>query len=94
MIQENKNISISAREALNIIKSYERRILDFDREKEDSDFVPARYKPKEDGIYLTIRCGLTGIYTSVNEWKNDNWQMNILDGSITIAYSRNKLNLW
>jgi len=92
MIQENKNIS--AREALNIIKSYEKRIFDFDREKEENNFVPAHYKPKEDGMYLTIRCGLTGIYTSVNEWKDGNWQMNILDGSTTIAYSRNKLELW
>lgn len=83
---------MTAREALDIIKSYERRIFDFDRE--DNDFVPAHYKPKEDGTYLTIRCGLTGIYTSVNEWKDDKWQMNILDGSTTIAYSRNKLELW
>ena len=83
---------MTVQEALDIIKSYERRIFDFNRE--DNDFVPAHYKPKEDGIYLTIRCGLTGIYTSVNEWKDDNWQKNILDGSTTIAYSRNKLELW
>ena len=90
MTQENKNIS--AREALDIIKTYEKRIFDFDRE--ENDFKPAQYKPKEDGIYLTIRCGLTGIYTSVNEWKDGNWQCHILDGSTTIAYSRNKLELW
>jgi len=90
MIKENK--IITAQEALDIIKPYERRIFDFDREK--NDFIPARYNPKEDGIYLTIRCGLTGIGTYVNEWKDDKWQMNILDGSTTIAYSRNKLELW
>ena len=83
---------MTAREALNIIKSYEKRIFDFDRE--ENDFVPAHHQPKEDGIYLTIRCGLTGIYTKVNEWKDGKWQMGILDGSTTIAYSRNKLELW
>jgi len=90
MEQEKKKIT--AREALDIIKPYEKRIFDFDRE--ENDFIPAHYKPKEDGIYLTIRCGFTGIGTYVNEWKDGNWQMNILDGSTTIAYSRNKLNLW
>ena len=83
---------MTAKEALSIIKAYERRILDFDRE--ENDFVPAHYQPKEDGIYLTIRCGLTGIYTNINEWKDGKWQMNVLDGSTTIAYSRNKLELW
>lgn len=83
---------MTAREGLNIIKSYEKRIFDFDRK--NNNFVPSHYPPKEDGIYLTIRCGLTGIYTHVNEWKDGKWQMGILDGSTTIAYSRNKLNLW
>ncbi len=92
MEQEKKKIT--AREALDIIKTYEKRIFDFDREKEENNFIPAHYNPKEDGIYLTIRCGLTGIYTKVNEWKDGKWQMGILDGSTTIAYSRNKLNLW
>ena len=90
MEQEKKKIT--AREALDIIKTYEKRIFDFDRE--ENDFIPARYNPKEDGIYLTIRCGLTGIGTYVDEWKDGKWQMNILDGSTTIAYSRNKLELW
>ena len=82
---------MDTKEALEKIRSYEKRIFDFDRG--ENNFVPARYQPKEDGIYLTIRCGFTGIYTSVNEWKDGNWQMNILDGSTTIAYSRNKLEL-
>ena len=83
---------MTAKEALEIIRPYEKRIFDFDRE--ENDFVPAHYQPKEDGIYLTIRCGLSGIYTAVNEWKDGKWQMSVLDGSTTIAYSRNKLNLW
>lgn len=83
---------ITTEEALSILKSYEKRIFDFDRE--DNDFKPAHYPPKEEGYYLTIRCGLTGIYTTINMWKNGNWQMNVLDGSTTIAYSRNKLELW
>lgn len=39
-----------------------------------------------DGIYLTIRCGLPGIYTCINEMKDNKWQMECLDGSTTIAY--------
>ena len=75
------------------IKSYEKEIMKFDRDNPELDFRPAHYPPKEDGIYLTIRCGLMGIKTYVNEWKDGKWQMEILDGSTTIAYSRNKVEL-
>ena len=75
------------------LKSYEKDVMVFDRDNPELDFKPAHYPPKEDGMYLTIRCGLMGIKTYVNEWKNGQWQMNILDGSTTIAYSRNTIEL-
>lgn len=75
------------------IHSYEKQIMIFDRNTPELDFIPAYYPPKEDGYYLTIRCGLMGIKSYINEWKNGKWQMNILDGSTTIAYSRNKIKL-
>ena len=40
----------------------------------------------EDGYYLTIRCGLGGIYTCFNEWKNGSWQVKVFDDSETIAF--------
>lgn len=41
----------------------------------------------EDGtMYVTIRCGLGGIYTCLNEWKEDRWCADCLDYSTTIAY--------
>ena len=64
------------------------------------DYTPAHYTtPKENGFYMTIRCGLSGIYTKLNEWKDGKWMMEILDASTTIAYSkepipREQVNEW
>lgn len=41
--------------------------------------------PTEDGTYLTIRVGLTGIYKMINVWENNKWQIEVLDASETIA---------
>lgn len=68
------------------MKIREEHILDF-----DNDYKPANYPPKEDGFYMTIRCGFGGIYYNLNEWKDSNWQVGILDGSYVIAYSREQI---
>lgn len=47
--------------------------------------------PTEDGTYLTIRAGLTGIYKMINVWENDKWQIEVLDASVTIARSEKPL---
>lgn len=75
------------------IRSYDKNILSFDRNTPGMDFIPAHYLPKKDGLYVTIRCGLAGIRQTLNEWKDGVWQMNCLDGSVTIAYSRNTVEL-
>lgn len=75
------------------LKTYDKMIFEFDKDNQEKDFKPAHYLPKEDGFYLTIRCGLSGIYTRVNQWKDGKWQMEILDGSTTIAYSRKQIHL-
>lgn len=61
----------------------EDHILDFDH-----DYKPANYLPKEEGYYMTIRCGFSGIYYHLDEWKEGKWQVRILDGSYVVAYSR------
>jgi hypothetical protein len=48
---------------------------------------------QEEGYYVTIRCGLSGIYQVLNQWKDGKWQMQILDASDTIAYSKEKVEL-
>jgi hypothetical protein len=48
----------------------------------------AKYPPTVDGCYMTIRCGLSGIYTHLDEWKDGSWQIGITDASDVIAYSR------
>lgn len=40
----------------------------------------------ESKIYLTVRAGLSGIYTMINTYKDGNWEMQVLDGSKTIYY--------
>ena len=60
----------------------EGHIIDF-----HNDYKPANYPPKKDGFYMTIRCGLGGIYYYIDGWKDERWQLGILDGSYVIAYS-------
>lgn len=74
------------------IMSYDKPIMKFDRDGEN-DFCPAHYQPKEEGTYVTIRCGLSGIYQTLNDWKDGKWMAQALDGSITIAYSRKTVTL-
>lgn len=62
------------------------RIFDFDH-----NYIPGHHKPKTPGYYMTIRCGLGGIYTNLYEWKDDKWQVGILDDSKVIAFSREQI---
>ena len=56
-------------------------------------FGGRRFKPYHDGMrvangmYITIRCGLTGIYTMLNDMKDGKWLTGVLDGSTTIAFA-------
>lgn len=70
---------------------YEKSIFKFDHA--ENNFKPGNITPKEDGWYLTIRCGFQGIYTVLNEWKDGCWQMKCADGSYTIAYSKEKFDI-
>lgn len=47
--------------------------------------------PTEDGAYMTIRVGLTGIYKMINVWENNKWQIEVLDASTTVARSEKPL---
>lgn len=58
----------------------------------DNDFKPANYTPKANGYYMTIRCGLEGIYYRLDEYKDGRWQLGILDGSYVIAYSKETIS--
>jgi len=85
-----------------IIAEYNDDDLDFDFDKNPLDektiykfngeYKTAKYPPKEDGYYMTIRCGLSGIYTLLNEWKDNKWQVKVLDASDTIAYSKERIS--
>ena len=70
------------------INSYRKDIFKF-----HNDFKLAKHPPTEEGYYVTLRCGLSGIYQVLNQWKDGKWQMQILDASDTIAYSREKVEL-
>ena len=92
-MEEDKYAEI--RKVLDEMKTYEKKIFTFDHA--ENDFKPTGYsdkiKPDENGIYLTIRCGLSGIYTVLNEWKDDHWMMACADGSTTIAFNPKKIIL-
>lgn len=49
-------------------------------------FRENRTELKDGTMYLTIRCGLSGIYSCLNEWKEGRWVAECLDGSTTIGY--------
>ena len=68
------------------MKILEGSILDF-----NGDFKPNNVPPKEEGYYMTIRCGLSGIYYHLDEYKNNNWLVRILDASKVIAYSKEQV---
>lgn len=61
---------------------------------EDNWRLFPKCSPKESGYYLTIRVGLTGIYTHVNQWNNDSckWDAVVLDASSVVAFSANRLD--
>lgn len=55
----------------------------------DRRFKPYRETVKvENGTYITIRCGLGGIYTMLNEMKDGGWMTKVADASFTIAYAK------
>ena len=56
---------------MTIINFEDEHIFDF-----KGDYKLAKYPPKEEGYYITIKCGLGGIYSYLNEWKK--WQMGVL----------------
>ena len=71
----------------NELKDYKKEIFKF------QDFNFADSNPKEPGYYLTIRCGLNGIYQIIDEFKDEKWQTEILDGSFVVAYSRETVEI-
>jgi hypothetical protein len=81
-----------------IIGEYDEDELDFNFDenplddkfiyKFNGEYKLAKYPPKEEGYYMTIRCGMSGIYTCVNVWKDNKWQIEAADASDTIAYSK------
>ena len=85
-----------------IIEEYDEEELDFDFDKDPLDnktiykfngeYKLAKYPPKENGFYMTIRCGLQGIYNCLNEWKDNKWQVEATDDSVTIAYSKERIS--
>jgi hypothetical protein len=68
------------------MKIEEKDILKF-----HDDYKPSNFPPSKEGFYMTIRCGLGGIYTCLNEWKDDRWQVEVADASHTIAYSKEQI---
>ncbi len=56
------------------------------------DYKLAKCPPKEDGFYITIKCGLGGIYTSLNEWEDGKWRVLTTDDSDVIAYSKEQVS--
>lgn len=85
-----------------IAEEYDEDELDFNFDKDPLDkkiiykfngeYDLDKYPPKEDGYYMTIRCGFSGIYTHLDEWKENKWQVGILDGSSVIAYSKERIS--
>ena len=72
-------------------KEQERDILKFDR----THWETAMRNPSQTGLYLTMRCGLSGIYTVIDKFDADKgqWCLNVLDSSKVIAYNPVKYKL-
>lgn len=70
-----------------LIKLVTEYIFDF-----NGDYKLAKHPPKEDGYYMTIKCGLGGIYAELNEWKNSKWTVLATDDSDVIAYYKEQIS--
>ncbi len=68
------------------MKIEKKHIFDF-----NGEWQLVKYPPKVDGYYMTIRCGLGGIYTCLDEFKTGKWQVGVLDDSSVIAYSKEQV---
>ena len=70
-------------------KSFEKSVIDFDKDGWLCATIKSN-KPTKPGLYLTIRCGYSGIYTKLDSWKEVNgefkWTVQVLDGSEIVAY--------
>lgn len=66
-----------------------KHIFEFDGKYKPSN--REKQMPRENGYYMTIRCGLGGIYFCLDEWKDGTWQVGVLDASSVIAYSREQI---
>lgn len=82
-------------EILDYLKKFKKQIItqydedDVNHEHRWMPFDPAKsYNSLESGVYLTIRCGLGGIYQTYNIWdaKEKKWLIQIADGSFTIMF--------
>lgn len=69
------------------IKLDQEHIFDF-----KGDYKLAKCPPEKDGYYITVKCGLGGIYTSLNEYKNGKWMVLATDDSDVIAYSKEQVS--
>ena len=51
------------------------------------------WKPEKNGTYKTIRAGLSGIYSMLNEWKDGDWLGRAADASYTIYFDPEPIDM-
>lgn len=76
-------------------RSWERKFLDL-RSLEGTwkMFKESKgWRPEKNGIYKTIRAGLGGIYSVLNEWKDNKWQAEAADASYTIYFDPEPIDM-
>lgn len=69
-------------------KTFDKQLVEYNNDKLLNGCRPFKEGKTnlENGVYLTIRAGLGGIYSMLNEWKDGHWGCKVLDDSYTIAY--------
>lgn len=85
---------------LDWMKNLEKKVVSFCGDSSNENDFYKGFRPfheernnlKEGCDYITIRCGLEGIYTCINTWKDNKWLAECLDDSYTIAYRELKPN--
>lgn len=81
-----------------IVEEYDEDELDFNFDKDpldqktifsfNNEYKLAKHPPQKDGYYMTIRCGIGGIYTKIDKYQDGKWLTQIMDDSKVIAYSK------
>jgi len=72
------------------MKNFDEVVMEF---SDKSGWIHIKRKPEKEGWYVTVRVGFAGIYRLLDQWKDGQFQIQCLDGSSVVAYSKDPVEI-